>query len=556
MTRILPSDTRPLLDETPPSYSTITQRDCDDVVSLASDSACELVPAPALNKFSRADTIWILAGLWSAVFLGALDGTVVATLLTPIGSHFNKSNQSSYIGTAYLLSVCCFTPLYGRLSDILGRKGAMLLALSLFGSGTIFCGMAPSMEALIAARAVAGMGGGGVMTVSSIVVTDLIPLKQRGLYQGMANILFGLGAGIGGPLGGWINDAFGWQAAFYFQTPLLLFSFILVSVKVNIQLPYEIQNQTLYEKLRRIDGMGSLTLVEMPWSHPIIYGLFIASAVFGVLFILVEKYWSPYPVMPLRLITQRTPLSVSIANLFGSMAAFSMLYNIPLYFSAVRLYSATESGLHLLPHSFAISTGSLFAGWVMRRTGKLYTLTLASSAMTLVASVLVLFWNDSSSTFHLWLDIVPQGFGMASLITSTLIAMIAGVFKEDMAVATGITYLFRTTGQVLGVSLSGAILQAILLHQLRVRIQGPGSAEIINEIRHSTAIIPTLEPQLFEAAVHSYADALRVVFICQAAWNFMAFLACLPIQENHLPGTAEEQEQHYRNQSNCDTLDN
>lgn len=114
-----------------------------------------------------------------------------------------------------------------------------------------------------------------------------------------------------------------------------------MSVKVNIQLPYEIQNQTLYEKLRRIDGMGSLTLVgtvgclllgfslktteEMPWSHPIIYGLFIASAVFGVLFILVEKYWSPYPVMPLRLITQRTPLSVSIANLFGSMAAFSMV---------------------------------------------------------------------------------------------------------------------------------------------------------------------------------------------------------------------------------------
>ncbi|KAK0468038.1 vacuolar amino acid permease [Desarmillaria tabescens] len=571
MTRFLPSETRPLLDDSPNSYSTITHCDRDDVVSLESDSACELVPAPALNKFSRADTVWILAGLWSAVFLGALDGTVVATLLTPIGSHFNKSNQSSYIGTAYLLSVCCFTPLYGRLSDILGRKGAMLLALSLFGSGTVFCGMAPSMEALIAARAVAGMGGGGVMTVSSIVVTDLIPLKQRGLYQGMANILFGLGAGIGGPLGGWINDVFGWEAAFYFQTPLLLFSFILVSVKVNIQLPYEVQNQTLYEKLRRIDGMGSLTLVgtvgclllgfslktteEMPWSHPIIYGLFISSAVFGVLFILVEKYWSPYPVMPLRLITQRTPLSVSIANLFGSMSAFSMLYNIPLYFSAVRLYSATDSGLHLLPHSFAISTGSLFAGWVMRRTGKLYTLTLASSALTIVASVLVLFWNDSSSTFHLWLDIVPQGFGMASLITSTLIAMIAGVFKEDMAVATGITYLFRTTGQVLGVSLSGAILQAVLLHQLRMRIQDPGSAEIINEIRHSTAIIPTLEPRFFDAAVRSYADALRVVFICQAAWNFIAFLACLPIQENHLPGTAEEQEQHYRNQSNHDTLD-
>lgn len=124
--------------------------------------------------------VWVLAALWSAVFLGALDGmlsrrlfttglsctstttgTIVATLLSPIGAYFNRSNQSSYIGTAYLLSVCCFTPLYGRLSDILGRKGAMLLALSLFGSGTLLCGIAPSMNVLIVARSIAGMGGGG-----------------------------------------------------------------------------------------------------------------------------------------------------------------------------------------------------------------------------------------------------------------------------------------------------------------------------------------------------------------------------------------------------------
>ncbi|KAF9045890.1 MFS general substrate transporter [Hymenopellis radicata] len=568
MSRSPSPETRPLLEGRPPSYDTIV----GDDESLLSESTCD-GDAPPLNKFSRGETIWILTGLWSAVFLGALDGqvpdapfiigTVVATLLSPIGSHFNKSNQASYIGTAYLLSVCCFTPLYGRLADILGRKGAMLLALSLFGTGTIFCGFAPSMETLIIARAIAGMGGGGVMTVSSITVTDLIPLKQRGLYQGMANILFGLGAGIGGPLGGWINDKFGWEAAFYSQTPILLFSFILVATKVNIILPDEVQSQPLREKLRRIDVMGSVTLVitvgclllgfslktteEMPWSHPVIYSLFIVSGIFLLAFVLVEKYWSPYPVMPLRLVTQRTPLAVSVCNLFGSMAAFSFIYNIPLYFSAVRLYPAAEAGLHLLPHSIAISTGSVFAGWMMRRTGKLYTLTLVSSGMTILAAVMVVFWNDNSSAFHLWFDLVPQAFGMSSLITTTLIAMIAGVYKEDMAIATGITYLFRTTGQVLGVSLSGAILQAVLLQQLRERITGPGSAEIINEIRHSTAIIPELNPQHMRAAMDSYADALQVVFICQAAWNFIAFLACLPIQENHLPGTREE-EQQYRDQ--------
>lgn len=551
-----------LLVERPPSYHST-----DDVNGPPSPTDSEPGPPP-INEFSKADVCWILAGLWSGVLLGAFDGTVVATLLTPIGSEFNASNQASYIGTSYLLSVCCFTPLYGRLADILGRKGAMLLALSLFGSGTICCGLAPSMNTLIAARAVAGMGGGGVMTVSSIAVTDFIPLKQRGLYQGMANILYGLGAGLGGPLGGWVNDMFGWRSAFYMQTPVLLFSFVLVATKVNIRLPDDVQNQSSSEKLRRIDFLGSLTLVgavgclllgfslksteEMEWSDPFVAGFLVASVIFGLLFIFVEKHWAPYPVMPLRLITQRTPLAVSISNLLTSMSAFSMLYNAPLYFSAVRLNSSAVAGLHLLPHSVAISMGSVFAGWLMRRTGKLYTLTLVSSAMTILASLLASFWNENSSALHLWVDLIPQGFGMASFITSTLIAMIAGVYKEDMPVAIGITYLFRTTGQVLGVSLSGAILQAVLLQKLRERISGPDASEIIHSIRHTAQIIPTLDPHLRKAAVDSYADALRVVFICQTAINVLGFLACLAIQESPLPGTRQEQEQHYRNQENAE----
>ncbi|OJA20884.1 hypothetical protein AZE42_00884 [Rhizopogon vesiculosus] len=578
-------------------------------------------PTP-LNEVTRVDLFWILSGLWSAVFLGALDGTIVATLLSPIGSYFNKSNQSSYLGTSYLLSVCCFTPLYGevnaiivpsslsiltplgRLSDILGRKGAMLLALTLFGmcikaartlmciiqdpgSGTMACAIAPSMETLILARAIAGMGGGGIylVTVSSIAVTDLIPLKQRGLYQGMTNILFGLGAGLGGPVGGWVNDTLGWRAAFLLQVgslifipsvyvltqtqaPLLLISFILVLLKVNIKLPQEAQNESTYSKLRRIDFLGSFTLVgavaglllgfslktteELPWSHPLIWGLFCGSAVFWAAFIFVEAHWAPYPVMPLRLITQRTPLAVSLANFLGSMTAFSMLYNIPLYFSAVRLDSSTNAGLHLLPHSVALSTGSVFAGWMMRRTGKLYNLTLGSAALTIFASILVALWNDSTSKYHLWLDIIPQGFGMASLITTTLIVSISPAAHEPNcalnSAVTAVTYLFRTTGQVLGVSLSGAVLQTVLLRTLRQRITGPGSSEVIEKIRHSISSISDLTPALRKAAVESYADALRVVFICQIAINILVFIACVPIEEHPLPGTHQEQEEHYRNQ--------
>jgi len=187
---------------------------------------------------------------------------------------------------------------------------------------------------------------------------------------------------------------------------------------------------------------------------------------------------------------------------------------------------------------------------VMRRTGKLHTLTLISCLATVVAASLVACWNDRTSQPHLWFDIFPQGLGMSSVITTTLIAMIASVAKEDLAVATGITYLFRTAGQVLGVSLSGALLQAVLAAKLRERIQGPDAFDIIESIRHSTSIIPELSAPLRKAAVDSYSDALRVVFICQAAANVICLLCCLPIQENPLPGTIEEQEAQYRKRQN------
>ncbi|EEB91097.1 hypothetical protein MPER_10605, partial [Moniliophthora perniciosa FA553] len=197
------------------------------------------------------------------------------------------------------------------------------------------------------------------------------------------------------------------------------------------------------------------------------------------------------------------------------------------YFSAVYLYSSADSGLHLLPHSIAISTGSVFAGCNVDNISERAHHLLESKhrcSPSMARYRTSRFWHGKSDYKYPY----------------------SGVTREDMAVATGITYLFRTTGQVLGVSISGATLQAVLLLKLRERIQGPGSMEynqLIYEIQHSTNIIPSLSPRLRQAAIDSYADALRVVFICQAAWNFLAFLWCLPIQENILPGTPEEQVQ-------------
>lgn len=165
------TDRTPLISARPSTHHAKYSNDTID--SEPSGKTQEDEPQFNIPGITQADFVLILTGLWSATFLGSLDGTIVATLLTDIGSSFEKSNMASWLGTSYLLSVCCFTPIYGRLCDIIGRRGAILLALSLFGIGTIGCGIAPSMEALIGARAVAGAGGGAMMSVGSIIVTDL-----------------------------------------------------------------------------------------------------------------------------------------------------------------------------------------------------------------------------------------------------------------------------------------------------------------------------------------------------------------------------------------------
>jgi len=182
-----------------------------------------------------------------------------------------------------------------------------------------------------------------------------------------------------------------------------------------------------------------------------------------------------------------------------------------------------------------LSFGSIFAGWYMRHTGKFWWLNVWGAALSIVACALFITWSDVTPSWRLWLDIVPNGFGMCSLITSTLIALIAACDKADIAVATGVSYLFRTTGQVLGVSLSGALVQGLLTRFLRERIKGPDAAQLIEAIRHSTGIIPSLDEQTKAAAVESYALALRAVFICQLVLSVITVLCTLPIEENPLP---------------------
>ncbi|KIR53336.1 multidrug resistance protein fnx1 [Cryptococcus gattii Ru294] len=507
---------------------------------------------------------WILcASMWIVSFLNAFDGTVVATLLGPISSSFKATNMASWLGTAYMLSVCCFTPIYGRLCDIIGRQGSVLLALAIFTTGNLLCAIAPSMEALIAARALAGMGGGGLSTVGSIIMSDIVPITHRGIFQGLANLAYGGGMSLGAPIGGLINDSLSWRWAFSVQIPVLLFASYLIHSNVRYDVPSRPSSgaatsnpaaaakQTAMQLFKRIDFLGCFLLAGWVgaaliavslninstatnahnWSDPIMIALFITSAVFFVLFLLVELKWAAVPVMPFELLVSRTPVAVAINNFVLSVVNFAILYSVPLYFTAVRQMSASNAGAHLIPNSFVGVIGSLGSGLVVRRTHKYFWLNTFCACFGVIGCLLISTWDLDTSEWMLWTNLSFTSFAMGSVTTLTIVALIADVGPEHVAIATSLSYVFRTIGQVLGVALSGALTQAVLTGELKKRIHGPNAEEIIASIRESSASIQYLPEPLKSIAIASYQKGLHAVFICTLVLSVITLLSGLGIRE-------------------------
>ncbi|KAF8891099.1 major facilitator superfamily domain-containing protein [Gymnopilus junonius] len=261
----------------------------------------------------------ILAGIWLGQFLSALNLTLVPTMLPSISSEFKRSNEASWVGTSYLLATCTFTPLYGRLSNVMGRNGAHQTAVLFAMLGIVACGLSNSMQMLILSRFISGMGGGGVFTTSSIITSDMYNLRSRGFVQSLGGIFYGLGMGLGGPIGGLVTDWFGWRWAFLMQIPLFLLSFSLTAVNLTYVIPGT--GRSTLEILKRIDYGGTLTLLGtvgstlvflsmrfnegLPWSEPMVWISFLSSITFAVLFIIIEIYVAIEPILPPHFLTQK-----------------------------------------------------------------------------------------------------------------------------------------------------------------------------------------------------------------------------------------------------------
>ncbi len=362
-----------------------------------------------------------------------------------------------------------------------------------------------------------------------------------------------------------MNDAFSWRAAFGLQVPFLLGAFVLVARYIHVpQVPVvDAQGVPLStrQKLKRIDWLGSALLVSGVGSLLILLSILstggdeagrmpgfsdrrvlsstIVLACSVVAFLLVESLVVAQPILPIHLLKLRSPACISAVYFVSSCAYYSLFFYYPLYFQAVRGYSASQAGLRIMPLAIFTASGSVGAGLIMKATGRYWWLQTCAGILPVFSMGSLIFWTPTwPGRLGEFTSVCPAGLGLAAMYTTLIVACMASVPRKDFATANGLIYLCRTLGQVIGVGVAGAVMQAVLVAQLRKRITGPGAFEIIGHIQHSIAYIDTLPPKLAQAARLSYADGLRVVFIGVTVLNFVAWLCSLGIEERSIDGPA------------------
>jgi EmrB/QacA subfamily drug resistance transporter len=418
--------------------------------------------AAALNLSPR-EKLEILGAILLAMFLFALDQTVVGTALPKIVTDLHGDKLYTWSVTIYLLTATISGPIYGKLSDLFGRRPIVIFAVSLFLISSALAGLSGSMEQFILFRGLQGLGGGAVFPIALAVVADLYTPAERGKYLGLFGAVFGVSSLVGPGLGGVITDTVGWHWIFYINIPIGLISlFILWRLLPAIRRP---------EAARNIDyvGAGVFALAIAPfligltnkqtgqWTDPAVGGLMLLGLAFGVLFLWIESR-VPEPIVPLSLFRIRT-FSISVAAMFlAAFGFFTLVIFLPRWFQTVAGASATESGYNILPLLAGLIVSAIASGQIVARVGRYKLLMVGSLALLAVA--LILFTNLHADTNRqvLWLWMALAGLGVGpSFAVFTLIVQNA-VSPDRIGVATSSLTFFQQIGGTVGLPLAGTIL--------------------------------------------------------------------------------------------------
>jgi EmrB/QacA subfamily drug resistance transporter len=490
---------------------------------------------PAMPHFTHQQILRVLSGILLCIFLAAIDQTVVIPAVPAIAADLHGFDHLAWIISAYLLTSTAMTPIYGKLSDIYGRRKLLLVGLATFAIASVLCALAGSLTQLVAARALQGVGGAGLMAMAQAAIADVVSPRERGRYQGYMASTWGI-ASIAGPIiGGWVTDTLTWRWIFWINLPIALVAMLLCDRALRLLQPRV--------KQAKIDwvGAGLLTAavsawllvlswggVEMPWTAPPILSLGVLGLGLIALLAWQERHFED-PLLPPRLFANPV-FTRGVAIAFcAAMALFGGSFLLPLFFQLVRGVNAAMSGALVVPFLVANCVGAIFAGSLARRHGKMKAIMVAGLVACLVGFVMLALIDATTPRFLLVGYQVVLGTGIGMVMPSALVSVQNAAELRDIGAATGCILFLRSMGGAFGSTLVGALLASGFA--ARLAEIGITAHVDLGEVRQSHGALAGVTPAMLPHVQAALAGAFHLAFLACAVAMLAAVIVALGMRD-------------------------
>ncbi|CAB4946861.1 unannotated protein [freshwater metagenome] len=509
----------------------------------------------APKSLTHKEIMFVLSGLMVGLLLAALDQTIVSTALKSIVEDFDGLAHYTWVVTAYLLTSTASTPLYGKISDLYGRRPVFQFAIITFLIGSFAAGAATSMTQLIAFRAIQGLGAGGLMSLTFVIIGDIISPRERGKYQGYFGGVWGLSSVAGPLLGGYFSDhaqilgVTGWRWIFYINLPFGIAALIITSISLHIP------------KVKRehsIDYLGALLLVSGVSALLLgisVYGpqdgwqtsktlITIAVALALMLLFIFQESRAKEPILPLTLFKNHTFSVTSFMAFIIGAGMFGAIIMLPLYLQIVKGDSATSAGLKLIPFMIGIVSMSIVSGKLITKHGHYKRFPIIGLAMMTLGLAMMSTLTETTAFWKLSIYAILIGAGLGFSMQTIVIALQNSVEFKDMGVATSANTFFRSIGATMGVALFGTVYASRLSHNLPIEIEklrasNPAALvgatpEKFEALKENTAVLKTFTPELQAGIVHAFVNSFHVVFLTAVPITIIGFLVAFILRETPL----------------------